>query len=65
LAARLKFDEKLDHPDWKVSVEDKKEGLTIWVRTLPDNVNGVKAQGIINHSPEHIFVTIGNVENKK
>lgn len=25
----------------------------------------MKAQGIINHSPEHIFVTIGNGENKK
>ena len=43
LAAREKYDEKLDHPDWKVSVDDKKDGLTIWVRTTPDGYNAVKA----------------------
>ena len=65
LAARVQFEERLDHTDWKVSVEDKKEGLTIWVRTTSDGLNAVKAQGIINHPPEHIFMTIGNVDNKK
>jgi hypothetical protein len=65
LAARVQYEERLEHPDWKVSVDDKKDGLTIWVRTTSDGFNAVKAQGIINHSPEQIFVTIGNGDNKK
>jgi hypothetical protein len=43
LAARVQYEEKLDHPDWKISVDDKKDGLTIWVRTTPEGFNAVKA----------------------
>jgi len=43
LAARTQYEERLDHPDWKVSVDDKKEGLTIWVRTTSEGFNAVKA----------------------
>lgn len=65
LAAKIKYEEKLDHPDWKISVEDKKDGLTIWVRTTPEGLNAVKAQGIINNTPDHIFFTITNGDQKK
>ena len=65
LAARAQYEERLDHPDWKVLVDDKKDGLTIWVRITSDGFNAIKAQGIINDTPEHIFVTIGNGDNKK
>ncbi len=34
---------KLDLPEWKISVEDKKDGLNIWVRTTPEGLNAVKA----------------------
>lgn len=61
LNARLQYDEKLNHPDWKLTVEDKKEGLNIYVRTTPDGYNAVKATGVINHPAEHIFITIGNI----
>jgi hypothetical protein len=39
----VEFQTKIPHPDWKVSSEEKKEGLTIWQRTTPQGINAVKA----------------------
>jgi preprotein translocase subunit SecA len=52
LNARDEFEKKLILNDWKVSVDDKKEGLTVWVRTTTDGLNSVKAQGVVNYSPD-------------
>jgi hypothetical protein len=59
------YEKKLPHPDWKVCVDDKKEGLTVWVRTTAEGTNAVKAQGLVNFSPEQIFTVIGDANNKK
>ena len=65
LKAKEEFEQKLPLPDWKVSVDDKKEGLMVWVRTTAEGLNGVKAQGIVNFSPDQIFMVIGDARNKK
>ena len=65
LAAKKEFEDKIPHPDWKVSVDDKKEGLMVWVRTTPDGLNAVKAQGVVNFSPDQIFMVIGDGSKKK
>ena len=43
LKAKGEFEQKLPLADWKVSVDDKKEGLMVWVRTTAEGLNGVKA----------------------
>jgi hypothetical protein len=65
LNARDEFEKKLPLDDWKVSVDDKKDGLTVWVRTTPDGLNAVKAQGIVNYSPDQIFTVLADVNYKK
>ena len=37
------YEKRMSLPDWKVSTEDKKEGLTIWQRTTPEGLNAMKA----------------------
>lgn len=37
----------------------------VWVRTTAEGLNGVKAQGIVNFSPDQIFMVIGDSKNKK
>jgi hypothetical protein len=49
-----------NHPDFKVSTDDKKEGLTIWQRTSAEGLNVMKASGEINRRPFDIFKVIGN-----
>ena len=63
--AKNEFERKIPLSDWKVSVDDKKEGLTVWVRTTDEGLNAVKAQGVINFSPDQIFMIIGDASYKK
>jgi hypothetical protein len=37
------FDKRWDSPDWKLNIEDKKEGLMIHMKPLLDNISSVKS----------------------
>ena len=41
--AKFDFEDRIVLNDWKVSVDDKKEGLMVWVRTTAEGLNSVKA----------------------
>ncbi|CDW76251.1 UNKNOWN [Stylonychia lemnae] len=45
----------INFPDWKISVEDKKKQLHIWQRISKNNIKSMKAQGVIDHSIDHIL----------
>ena len=42
------YNKKAVEPDWKVSIDDKKDGLTIWQKVTPDGLNAIMATAIIN-----------------
>jgi hypothetical protein len=46
-------------------IDDKIEGLLVHNRDTSGNYKAVKAQAIINHSPEQIFFTITNTGLRK
>ena len=54
------YDQILAKPDWKASVTDKKENLTIWERTTSQGLKAMKAAGVINRKPEEIFAVLQN-----
>ena len=54
------YEKRMLLPDWKISTEDKKEGLTIWQRTTPEGLNAMKAQAIVNRTPRQLMRVIGN-----
>ena len=50
--AKMKdVDAMFNHPDWKVLVDDKKEGLMVWSKTSSSGLNCLKASGVIEFSP--------------
>ena len=44
--------------DWKMTTDDKKDGLQIWQRQAPNGLKAMKAQAYINRCPEDIFEVI-------
>ena len=51
--------------DWKVLLEDKNEGLTVWQRTSEDGHKAMKAMALINWSPDDIIRVIGDANYRK
>jgi hypothetical protein len=33
----------MDHSDWKITIDDRKEGIKVWLRTTSDGLNAYKA----------------------
>jgi hypothetical protein len=52
--------EKLNHPDWKEQVNDKKEGIIIWQRTTPEGLKAMKAVANVNRPASIILKVIGD-----
>ena len=59
------YEKRWVHPDWKITTDDKKEGIQIWLRTTPSGDNAMKAQAIVNRSPMQVFKVIGNDSYRK
>lgn len=59
------FDTNWTHPDWKVALTDKSEGLVVWQRITPEGVNAVKASAIVEGKADQIFKVIGNEKYRK
>lgn len=59
------YEKRWVHPDWKITTDDKKEGIQIWLRTTPSGDNAMKAQAIVSRSPMQVFKVIGNDSYRK
>lgn len=59
------YEKRWVHPDWKITTDDKKEGIQIWLRTTPSGDNAMKAQAIVSKSPMQVFKVIGNDSYRK
>lgn len=59
------YEKRWVHADWKITTDDKKEGIQIWLRTTPSGDNAMKAQAIVNRSPMQVFKVIGNDSYRK
>lgn len=56
---------RLEKTDWKVLLEDKKDGLIVWQRTSEEGLKAMKAQAIIDWSPQDVFRVIGDSAYRK
>ena len=60
IATMSDFDKNWVHPDWKVALTDKSEGLVVWQRITLEGVNAVKASAIVERTADQIFKVMGN-----
>lgn len=56
------YEASLSSKDWKESVNDKKEGLIISLRTNSDGLSCVKATGIVDFPILDIYKTLGDTK---
>jgi hypothetical protein len=59
-----RWERNWNHAEWKVSVDDKKDGIKIWQRTTETGCNAMKAEGIIEHNMLSVFKLIGHNDYK-
>lgn len=65
IATMSDFDKNWAHPDWKVALTDKSEGLVVWQRITLEGINAVKASAIVERTADQIFKVMGNEKYRK
>eukprot|EP00347_Sterkiella_histriomuscorum_P015762 403355775 len=59
-----KYVAALDLPDWKICVDDNKNGLKVWQRNQ-GGLKAMKAEAIIDRCPDEVFRIIGDLSLRK
>ena len=59
------YDSKLEATDWKVYVDDHKNGLNIWTKTATNGLKAMKAEAIIENSNYDIYNCLGDKKYRK
>lgn len=48
----------LNQTDWKITTDDKKDGLKIWQRQTPEGLKAMKAEAYIERCPDEVFEVV-------
>lgn len=54
------FDKRWESPEWKLNIDDKKEGVIIHMKPIIDNISSVKSTACIDRTPMDVFRVLGN-----